>query len=168
MSALRPAPCHTPGPGADWPELDAVTLNTTPQFYPDRSEPLPSCRFYRAWQTNVPSRQPALQLTSLTTEITLTGAIGSSVRIDYIKPVGPTDAWLTLDTVTLTNATQPYFDFTMFRRPARAIPPRSGALAGGLTRNGARWSRGRQRECVSRGEGRDLGKECRHYRPKLV
>ena len=41
------------------------------------------------------------------------------MRIDWINQFGPTDAWVTLDTVALTNTTQPYFDFTMFRQPAR-------------------------------------------------
>ena len=104
--------------GASWQELDAVTLTSTPQFYPDLTDPPPSSRFYRTWQTNVPSVQPVLQM-SLATEITLTGAIGSNVRVDCINQYGPTDAWVTLDTVTLTNTTQPYFDFTMFRQPAR-------------------------------------------------
>jgi hypothetical protein len=33
--------------------------------------------------------------------------------------LGPTDAWVTLDTVTLTNSPQLYFDLTMFRQPTR-------------------------------------------------
>jgi hypothetical protein len=42
--------------------------------------------------------------------ITLTGTIGGSVRLDYINRFGPTDAWVSLDTVTLTNTSQLYFD----------------------------------------------------------
>jgi hypothetical protein len=106
------------GPSADWQELDAVTLTSTQQFYPDLTDPLPSSRFYRAWQINVPSVRPALQM-SLATQITLTGAISSNVRVDYINQFGPTDAWVTLDTVALTNTTQPFFDYTMFRQAAR-------------------------------------------------
>jgi len=37
----------------------------------------------------------------------------------YINQFGPTNAWVTLATVTLTNATQPYFDLTTWRQPAR-------------------------------------------------
>jgi hypothetical protein len=55
----------------------------------------------------------------LATEIPLSGAIGSSVQIDYINQFGPTGAWVTLDTVVLTNTTQLYFDVTMFRQPTR-------------------------------------------------
>jgi hypothetical protein len=41
------------------------------------------------------------------------------VRIDYINVIGPTDAWVTLATVTLTNTTELYFDLTAFRQPPR-------------------------------------------------
>jgi hypothetical protein len=41
------------------------------------------------------------------------------VRVDCINQFGPTDAWVILDTVSLTKTTQPYFDYTMFRQPAR-------------------------------------------------
>ena len=117
-SCLRVGCAETSCLGASWQELGAVTMTTTQQFYPDLTDPLPSSRFYRAWQTNVPSAQPALQMIQATA-LTLTGAIASNVRVDCIDQYGPTDAWVTLDTVTLTNATQPYFDFTMFRQPAR-------------------------------------------------
>ena len=41
------------------------------------------------------------------------------MQIDYINQFGPTNAWVTLDMVTLTNSPQLYFDVTMFRQPAR-------------------------------------------------
>ena len=47
------------------------------------------------------------------------GSVGSSVRIDYINQLGLTNAWVTLDTVVLTNAPQLYFDVTAFRQPTR-------------------------------------------------
>ena len=99
-----------------WFSLSNVTLVAGPQLCLDLSQPLPAQRFYRAWQTNGPAT--ALDM-SLATEIPLTGAAGSSVRVDYINQFGPIDAWVTLDTVLLTNTTQPYFDVTMFRRPPR-------------------------------------------------
>jgi len=99
-----------------WSSFTNVTLASGPQLCFDVSEPLPAQRFYRAWQTNGP--QPALDL-SLATEIPLAGAVGSSVRVDYINAIGPTDAWVTLDTVLLTNTTQLYFDVTAFRQPTR-------------------------------------------------
>jgi len=104
------------GPGAQWMPLTNVKIESAPQLCFDLSESLPAQRFYRAWQTNGPP--PALEM-SIATEIPLTGAMGSSVQIDYINQFGPTNAWVTLDTVTLTNTTQLYFDVTMFRQPSR-------------------------------------------------
>ena len=99
-----------------WSSFTNVTLASGPQLCFDLSQPLPPQRFYRTWQTNGP--QPALDM-SLATEIPLTGGIGSSVRVDYINAIGPTDAWVTLNTVLLTNTTQLYFDDTAFRQPTR-------------------------------------------------
>jgi hypothetical protein len=101
-----------------WFSLTNATLGGGPQLCFDLSEPLPAQRFYRAWQTNLPSARPVLDL-GFATAIPLAGAVGSSVRIDYINVIGPTDAWVTLDTVTLTNTTELYFDLGAFRRPAR-------------------------------------------------
>jgi sugar lactone lactonase YvrE len=106
------------GPGAQWLSLSNFTLTSTPQLCFDLSEPLPAQRFYRAWQTNAPSVRPVVDL-SFATAVPLAGAIGSSVRIDYINVIGPTDAWVTLATVTLMNTTELYFDVTAFRQPPR-------------------------------------------------
>jgi hypothetical protein len=51
--------------------------------------------------------------------ITLTGSVGGSVRLDYINQFGPIDAWVTLDTVTLTNTSQLYFDVSALGQPQR-------------------------------------------------
>jgi hypothetical protein len=104
------------GSAPPWFSFTNVTLGSGPQLGFDLSQPLPAQRFYRTWQTNGP--QPALDL-GLATEIPLAGAIGRSVRVDYINVIGPTDAWVTLDTVLLTNTTQLYFDVTAFRQPTR-------------------------------------------------
>jgi hypothetical protein len=61
---------------------------------------------------------PTLDL-HLVPAITLTGNIGGSVRVDAINQFGPTDAWVTLDTVTLTNTSQLYFDVSAWRQPQR-------------------------------------------------
>jgi hypothetical protein len=106
------------GPGAQWLSLSNFTLLSAPQLCLDLSGPVPPQRFYRAWQTNAPSARPVLDM-SMATEIPLTGAIGSSVQIDCINRFGPTNAWVTLDTVVLANTTQLYFDGTMFRQPTR-------------------------------------------------
>jgi hypothetical protein len=41
------------------------------------------------------------------------------LRLDYINPIGPTNAWMTLDTVTLTNTAQLYFDVSVIGQPPR-------------------------------------------------
>ena len=97
------------GPTANWETMATMTLSSSSQYYFDLSEPLPPQRFYRAWQTGKPRVKPSLDL-HLVSAITLTGNIGSKVRLDYINQFGPIDAWVTLGTVTLTNTSQLYFD----------------------------------------------------------
>jgi hypothetical protein len=42
--------------------------------------------------------------------INLSGMVGSSWRIDFVNDLAPTNNWITLATVTLTNTSQVYFD----------------------------------------------------------
>jgi BspA type Leucine rich repeat region (6 copies) len=109
-SSLSPAP--------DWTTLGSVGLTSTSQYYFDLTAPLPPQRFYRAWQTGTPSVVPSLNL-NFVPAITLTGNVGDSLRLDYINAIGPTDAWVTLDTVTLTNTSQLYFDVSAPGQPRR-------------------------------------------------
>jgi hypothetical protein len=51
--------------------------------------------------------------------ITLTGASGSSVRVEYINQFGPIEARVTLDTVRLTNNSQLYLDTSLIGQPSR-------------------------------------------------
>jgi probable HAF family extracellular repeat protein len=106
------------GPTANWETMAVMSLTNAPQFYFDLSAPLPPQRFYRAWQTGTLGVRPSLDL-HLVPAITLTGSIGHSVRLDYINQFGPTDAWVTLDTVALTNTTQLYFDISAPGQPPR-------------------------------------------------
>ena len=99
-----------------WLSLTNATLSAGPQFWFELAQPLPAQRFYRAWQANGPPTPLAM---SLATEIPLAGAIGISVRVDYINTIGPTNAWVTLDTVMLTNTSQLYFDTTSWGQPER-------------------------------------------------
>jgi uncharacterized repeat protein (TIGR03803 family) len=107
------------GSPSSWLALDTVNLTNPPQYYFDISAPLPPQRFYRVWQTGTPAVPPSLNLSSMVTAITLTGNIGDSLRVDYINRIGPTNAWVTLATVTLTNTTQLYFDTSAWRQPQR-------------------------------------------------
>jgi len=108
--SLSPAPIWTP--------LGSVSLTSTSQYYFDLTLPLPPQRFYRAWQTGTPGMMPSLDL-HLVPAITLTGSIGGSVRVDAINQFGPIDAWFTLDTVTLSNTFQLYFDVSAPGQPQR-------------------------------------------------
>jgi hypothetical protein len=109
-NSLSPAPTWTP--------LGSVSLTSTTGYCCDPTLPLPPQRFYRAWQSGTPSVMPSLDL-NLVPAITLTGSIGHSVRLDYINQFGPTDAWVTLDTVPLTNTSQLYFDISAPGQPPR-------------------------------------------------
>ena len=105
-------------PAPNWTALGSVSLTSTSQYYFDLTLPLPPQRFYRAWQTGTPGVKPSLDL-HLVPAITLTGSIGGSLRLDYINRFGPIDAWVTLDTVTLTNMSQLYFDVSARGQPER-------------------------------------------------
>jgi uncharacterized repeat protein (TIGR03803 family) len=105
-------------PSLKWLPLATVPLASTPQFYFDLSAPLPPQRIFRAWQTGASSVPPVLDL-HMIPAITLTGAIGSSVRVDCINQFGPTDAWATLAIVALTNSPQLYFDSSTIGQPPR-------------------------------------------------
>jgi hypothetical protein len=108
--SLRPTP--------NWTTLNSVSLTSTSQYSFDLTLPIAPQRFYRSWQTGTPGVRPSLEL-HLVPAITLTGTIGHSVRLDYINQFGPTDAWVTLDTVTLTNTSQLYFDTSAPGQPQR-------------------------------------------------
>ncbi|MCX6924578.1 MAG: immunoglobulin domain-containing protein [Verrucomicrobia bacterium] len=106
------------GSAPAWVTFDSTILANTSQWYFDVATPLPPQRFYRAWQAGVPTIIPSLNLYMIPA-ITLFGKVGSSVRVDRINQFGPIDAWVTLDTVTLTNSPQLYFDVSAISQPPR-------------------------------------------------
>jgi hypothetical protein len=108
--SLSPAPIWTP--------LGSVSLTSTTGYCCDPTLPLPPQRFYRARQTGTPGVRPSLDL-HLVPAVKLTGNLGDSVRLDYINQFGPTDAWVTLATVPLTNTSQLYFDISAPGQPPR-------------------------------------------------
>ena len=108
----------SPAPG--WLLLDTVSLASTSQLYFDLTKSLPPQRLYRASQPRPPFRLiPTISVIGMVPAITLTGEVSRSLRVDGIYPIGPTDAWFTLDTVTLTNTTQLYFDVSALNQPTR-------------------------------------------------
>jgi len=106
-------------PAPNWSTLDSVALTGTSELYFDLTKPLPPLRFYRVWQTGTPAVAPSLTLPAMIPAITLTGNIGDKLRLDCINQYGPTDAWVTLDTITLTNTSQLYFDVSAPGQPQR-------------------------------------------------
>jgi len=106
------------GSGFPWLPLEEVALTNSSQVYVDNTVPMPNTRFYRAWQTNMTSIGPIVEA-ALATMIPITGSVGSKVQVDYINQVGPTNDWVRLDTVTLTNTSQAYYDLSMFRQANR-------------------------------------------------
>jgi hypothetical protein len=101
----------------NWLPLDSLTLTDLGRFYIDVSDSLLPQR-YRAWQAQPATTPPSMQV-HIVPAITLTGSIGSAVRVDYINQFGPTDAWVTLATVALTNPPQLYFDTSTIGQPPR-------------------------------------------------
>ena len=106
------------GSVTSWQPLELVTLSNSPQNYFDVSAPSAPRRFYRTWQTTVPTNPPSLGL-DMIPAVTLTGSPGDQVRVEGINQFGPTNAWFTLDTVTLTNTSQLYFDTSAWVQPER-------------------------------------------------
>ncbi len=104
--------------GPAWTTLDTVALTSPSQWYFDLSAPLPTQKFYRAWQAGIPSEVPSLHL-DFVPAITLAGSIGDHIRIDCINQFGPANAWMTLDEVLLTNTSQLYFDISAVGQPPR-------------------------------------------------
>ncbi len=101
-----------------WSALDSFRLASNSEVHFDLTMPLPMHRFYRAGQTSPATNPPSLGLNMIPV-LTLTGAFGDKIRLDGINQFGPTDAWFTLDTVTLTNTSQLYFDISAPGQPAR-------------------------------------------------
>ncbi len=101
-----------------WQWLATVTLTNTTQDWFDVAVPPRSQRFYRASQTGPPAVAPSLELRVIPA-LLLAGNIGDSLRVDAIEQFGPTNAWFTLDTVTLTNSSQLYLDPSALGQPQR-------------------------------------------------
>ena len=106
------------GTGMQWTTLATMTMTNSSQSYYDVSDPLPAQRFYRVWTTGTTGGTPAMAL-NFVNGITLIGNVGSNLRLDYINAIGLTNAWVTIETVTLTNTSQLYLDSSMLGQPGR-------------------------------------------------
>jgi uncharacterized delta-60 repeat protein len=106
------------GPLASWQMLERVMMSNSGEFYFDLEPVLSSQRFYRVSHTNSMNPPPDLNL-RMVPAITLTGTVGTAIRVDCINALGPTGAWTTLATVYLTNTSRLYFDVSAPPQPAR-------------------------------------------------
>jgi uncharacterized repeat protein (TIGR03803 family) len=102
-----------------WQPLETVNLTSPLQYCFDASSPLPPQRFYRAWQSGTPVLLPSLGQPVIVPAINVSGNVGDTLELDYINQMGPTNGWVKLATVTLTNTSELYFDFTAPEKPAR-------------------------------------------------
>jgi hypothetical protein len=105
-------------PPQHWSVLATVTLSNSSQIYPDSTQPVASQEFYRTRQTGSAGGFTPLGI-GLVTGISLSGAVGDIKRLDYINQTGPTNGWVNLATVALTNTSQLYFDFSAVAQPPR-------------------------------------------------
>jgi hypothetical protein len=105
-------------PSPNWLPLATVPFQDPLQRYFDVTVPFPPQRFYRASQVAGSATTLSLNL-EMIPALTLTGNSGDKVRVDGINAIGPIDAWFTLDTVTLTNTSQLYFDVSALGQPRR-------------------------------------------------
>ncbi len=117
-SSLNVEHVESLSPPLNWQPLDTLNLTNPPQYWFDLSRPLPPQRFYRTQLLSDPPLVPLLDL-HMVPAITLKGSVGNQLRLDCINQFGPTDAWVTLDTVTLTNTSELYFDTSSVGQPQR-------------------------------------------------
>ncbi len=103
---------------ANWAPLASISMSSASQWYFDGTGFTAGQRFYRAWQAGETNSAPGLAVHTVSA-IPLQGIVGGSVRVDCIDQVGPTDAWLTLATVGITNASQEFFDTSAIGQPPR-------------------------------------------------
>jgi hypothetical protein len=89
----------------------------------DASFSLPEQRMYRVCAE---SRYAPWLRIYRTAAICLSGGVGTRLQIDYLNAIGPPDAWRTIDTVTLTNSTQLYYNEALLwgksRKVYRVVP----------------------------------------------
>ncbi len=100
-------------PAPVWNPLAEVTIANGPEWYFDAAITTP--RYYRAAATDT---TPSLSA-QIIPALLLSGNVSDWLRVDIINRVGPTDAWVSLATVQLTNAMQPFYDTSAPGQPAR-------------------------------------------------
>jgi len=62
---------------------------------------------------------PGLGIEAVVPLLTLRGDVGSDYSLEYINAIGPTNNWVPLVTLTITNNPQPYIDTSAAGKPTR-------------------------------------------------
>jgi hypothetical protein len=106
-------------PASKWTPLDSVYLTNAPQFYYDLTAPLQPQRYYRISQAGSPAVRPTVSFSAMVPAIQLNGSPSQSLRVDAINQYGPTDAWFTLGTATLSSPSQLFVDGSAIGQPKR-------------------------------------------------
>jgi hypothetical protein len=96
--------CDALTPEPVWHSLGSVILTNTAQLYLDPSAPSGGQRFYRKIASAAPLGFVRVPM------ITVFGAVGDSVRLEYAESSAPDALWQPLTTFTLTNSFQTYLD----------------------------------------------------------
>lgn len=111
------------GSGGAWTPLKTMAQWSGEVVFVDASFSLPEQRMYRVCAES--QYLPWLRI-DRTTAICLSGSVGTRLQIDYLNAIGPPDAWRTIDTVTLTNSTQLYYNEALLwgksRKVYRVVP----------------------------------------------
>lgn len=110
--------CESLGAPENWQNMETLTLQLPLTFCVDQRDPGSVQAYYRGWTAGLSDDSLALDLHFIPA-ISLTGTIGSRVRLEFIKAVGPTDAWEPLTSLTITNYPQMYFDTSSIDQPPR-------------------------------------------------
>jgi uncharacterized repeat protein (TIGR03803 family) len=108
----------TLGPESAWSPLFSVLLTNAAQFHSLAGEGQSPHEFYRAKQTDPLGASPGLEAVTVPA-ITLVGAVGASVRLEFVNRYGPVGSWVSLGEFRLVSPTQVYLDVSAVNQPAR-------------------------------------------------
>lgn len=102
-------------PSLAWTSIEPGSLAVAPPYYVHLTAPPAPQGYYRVLSSG---QRQSLEL-AMMPAISLSGAVGETVRLDCIDRFGPPNAWTTLATIVLTNSHQLYFDISAIAQPPR-------------------------------------------------
>ena len=98
-----------------WMPLEAGIIASQPQFYHDGSAAGRAARFYRLVSSSAPSMLHAQAVP----RVRLVAEVNQDYVLEYRLASGPSNSWAFLDTVSVTNVPQFYYDDTAVGQSAR-------------------------------------------------